>query len=60
VFEIIAKDDSRWSLDNFLPMLRESGAAARPSPKRLFEQVKDAARPGGMEDDFSLLAVTFV
>jgi Serine phosphatase RsbU, regulator of sigma subunit len=60
VFEIIAKDDSRWSLDNFLPMLRESGAAARPSPKQLFEQVKDAARPGGVEDDFSLLAVTFV
>ena len=60
VFEIIAKDDSRWSLDNFLPMLQEVSASGRPSPTRLFEQVKEAARPGGMEDDFSLLAVTFL
>jgi serine phosphatase RsbU (regulator of sigma subunit) len=60
VFEIIAKDDSRWSLDNFLPMLKESDASGIPSPRQLFEQVKEAARPGGMEDDFSLLAVTFL
>jgi serine phosphatase RsbU (regulator of sigma subunit) len=60
VFEIVAKDDSRWSLDNFLPMLAESDASGSPSPKRLFEQVTGAARPGGIEDDFSLLAVTFL
>ena len=60
VFEIVGQDDSRWSLDNFLPMLRESGAAGHPSPARLFELVRESAKPGGMEDDFSLLAVTFL
>jgi len=60
VFEIVAKDGSRWSLDNFLPMLRDTDESGSPSPRRLFERVQEAARPGGIEDDFSLLAVTFL
>ena len=58
VFEIVTKDGTRWEMENFLPLLAGDGSGA-PAPKRLFEQVRDTARPGDLDDDFSLMSVTF-
>lgn len=59
VFEITAKDDRQWSLDDFVPLLREPALPGVSEPERLYRAVRQAARPGLLDDDFSLLGVTF-
>lgn len=58
-YEIVTKDDDRWDLANFLPLLMEPAVQGLAEPDRVYKAVKKAAAPGPLEDDFSLLAVTF-
>jgi len=58
-YEIVTKDDDRWDLANFLPLLMEPAVPGTAEPDRVYKAVKKAAAPGPLEDDFSLLAVTF-
>jgi serine phosphatase RsbU (regulator of sigma subunit) len=58
-YEIVTKDDDRWDLANFLPLLMEPAVPGMAEPDRVYRAVKKAAAAGPLEDDFSLLAVTF-
>jgi sigma-B regulation protein RsbU (phosphoserine phosphatase) len=58
-FEIVAKDGERWTLTDFLPLLQESSASGEPEAERILQSVKRAAGPNPLEDDFSLMVVTF-
>lgn len=69
VFEIVTRDGAQWGLNDFLPLLRNQPAPdplmLNPQPpgmtrsRQLFEQVSKIARPGGFDDDFSLVVLTF-
>ncbi len=59
VFEIVTKDDQRWSREDFLPLLVAPMLPNAAEADRIYESVKQAAQPGPLDDDFSLLVVTF-
>ena len=59
VFEILTTDQSRWSLSDFLPLLIQPAVPGVPESERVYRAVKQNAAPNGMEDDFSLMVVTF-
>jgi serine phosphatase RsbU (regulator of sigma subunit) len=58
-FEITTVDGRQRGLDDFLMLLggRESGTSGEA--ERIYKAVRDTARPGPLDDDFSVLAVTF-
>lgn len=58
VFEITDREGREWDLSqvlSLLPMMAGPGG-----PRRLYDTVRAAARPGPLEDDFSALAICFV
>ena len=59
VFEIATADQQRWALSDFLPFLVEPALPDRPEAERLYRAVRLAAGPGPLEDDFSLMVLTF-
>jgi sigma-B regulation protein RsbU (phosphoserine phosphatase) len=59
VFEIVTTSGERWELENFLRLIPAPSTPGMSEPKRLHARVKEVARPGGFDDDFSLLTVTF-
>jgi serine phosphatase RsbU (regulator of sigma subunit) len=60
VFEIVTKEGTQWGLQDFLPLLTQAPPSDGSEPERLYRAVLDAARPGALDDDFSMLIVTFV
>jgi serine phosphatase RsbU (regulator of sigma subunit) len=59
VFEIVAGDGRQWQLADFLPLLLEPAVPGVPEPARLYGAVQAAARTELLDDDFSLLSLTF-
>lgn len=59
VFEIVTKDDQRWALADFLPLLTAPAIPGTCEVDRVHHAVIDAAKPGPLEDDFSLLILKF-
>jgi sigma-B regulation protein RsbU (phosphoserine phosphatase) len=59
VFEIVAKDGQRWGLSDFLPFLLEPAIPGTPEPERIYQAVRQASVSAQLEDDFSLVALTF-
>jgi serine phosphatase RsbU (regulator of sigma subunit) len=59
VFEITTTDNQQWDLSHFLPLLVEPTAPATPEAERLYRAVTQSAGTGQLDDDFSLLVVTF-
>jgi len=59
VFEISTKDGQRRDLTHFLPLLIEPTLPNAPEPERLYRAVTQTAGTGQLEDDFSLMVVTF-
>jgi len=58
-FEIETKDDRRWSREDFLPLLQMPVIPQVSEADRVYEAVKSAARPGPLDDDLSIMVVTF-
>ena len=58
VFEIVDHEGREWDLSRVLSLLPLM--AGFDGPRRLYETVRSAARPGPLEDDFSALAIRFV
>jgi serine phosphatase RsbU (regulator of sigma subunit) len=58
-YEIATDDQRRWELSDFTPHLLEPPVTGTTETQRLYTIVRRAARPGLLDDDFSLLAVTF-
>jgi sigma-B regulation protein RsbU (phosphoserine phosphatase) len=65
LFEIVTKDQQRWELDDLLPLFlqpRSAGTAGGPKvseAERVYNAVREVAAPGPLQDDVSLLVVTF-
>jgi serine phosphatase RsbU (regulator of sigma subunit) len=59
VFEIVTKDQRQWRLGDFVPLVTAAPDEAVSESRRLQRAVQSAARPGPLDDDFSLLVVTF-
>lgn len=60
VFEVVTKAGAQWGLHDFLPLLQQAPQADTSEPERLYRAVLDVARPGALDDDFSMLVVTFL
>lgn len=58
VFEITDTEGREWGLSQVLSLLPMM--AGPKGPRRLYDTVRMAARPGALEDDFSALAIRFV
>ena len=55
VFEIVTADGQTFSLPDFLELLGRPHDAGVPEPEHLFRVVRGLARPGPLDDDFSML-----
>jgi serine phosphatase RsbU (regulator of sigma subunit) len=60
VFELHARDGSAWALADLLPWLGRVPPGDEAPAHWLQRAVLEQARPGPLDDDFSLLAVTFL
>jgi serine phosphatase RsbU (regulator of sigma subunit) len=58
-YEIVTKDDQQWDLDTFVPLLAAPSVAGMSEPDRVYQAVKQVVRPGPLDDDLSILALTF-
>jgi hypothetical protein len=59
VFEIVTNDGHEWALQDFLPLILRPPADGLTTCQRIFRDVTKEARPGGFDDDFSLVVLTF-
>jgi serine phosphatase RsbU (regulator of sigma subunit) len=58
VFEIVTREGLTWQIDHFLPLLDRPPTAAEGAAteaEQLYRDVRGLARPGPLDDDFSLL-----
>ena len=58
-FEIETKDDERWTMADFLQLLLKPSTAGTSEAERVYRLVRQAARPGPLDDDFSLMVLSF-
>jgi len=58
VFEITPRTARPWGLDDFVALLGRSNDPTASEPEHLYQLVRQQARAGPLEDDFSLLTVT--
>jgi hypothetical protein len=59
VFEIVTKDGEEWGIQDFLPSLLDEPIDGLTESQRLFRLIRETSRPGGLDDDFSLVVATF-
>ena len=59
VFEIVTKEGEEWGIQDFLPSLLNEPVEGLTESQRLFRVIREASRPGGLDDDFSLVVATF-
>jgi len=58
-FEIVTLNGVAWSLEELRQLLRDGAAAGGAEARRLYQAVRAAARPGPLDDDFSVLVLHF-
>jgi sigma-B regulation protein RsbU (phosphoserine phosphatase) len=59
VFEIEDRKGRQLGLNDLLPVLRQPSVEGRSEPQRIYQSVREVARPGPLDDDFSYLVVKF-
>lgn len=59
VFEVVTRTGGQWDLPDFLPLLQSTYDGGDGQANRMYRSVLDIAREGPLDDDFSLLIVTF-
>jgi len=59
VFEIVDKDGRQWSIADFERLILEPQVNELGEPQRLLQGVHEAATPGPLDDDFSLVVAQF-
>lgn len=59
VFEIVDRQGVQWSIDNFVELLMEHEAAQPGETQRIYERISAIADPDTLDDDFSLVMMTF-
>jgi serine phosphatase RsbU (regulator of sigma subunit) len=58
-YEILTKEGDRWELENFIPLLTGPSVPDVTEPDRIYQAIKKVVKPGPLDDDLSLLALTF-
>jgi serine phosphatase RsbU (regulator of sigma subunit) len=59
VFEFVTKEGVEWGLSDLIPHLVLPPVSGMSESKRLYQEVRALAQPGGLDDDFSLLVLHF-
>ena len=59
VFEITDKAERQWSISDFERLVMQPISERTGEAERLFHSVREAAQPGPLEDDFSLVVAHF-
>ncbi len=59
VYEIEDKEGRQLGLSEFLPLLRQGPVEGRNEAQRIYQNVREKARPGPLDDDFSYLVIKF-
>jgi len=59
VFEIVTGDGLQWGIADFVPLLLEPMTPGTPEPVRLHQAVRERAGSTALEDDFSMVVLTF-
>lgn len=59
VFEFVTTDGVEWGLNDLIPYLQKPPVPQMTESRRLFRDVRKLARSGGLDDDFTLLVLTF-
>jgi sigma-B regulation protein RsbU (phosphoserine phosphatase) len=59
VFEIEDRQGRQLGLSDFLPVLGQPAVEGRSEVQRIYQTVRQTARPGPLDDDFSYLVVNF-
>jgi serine phosphatase RsbU (regulator of sigma subunit) len=59
VFEIITEAGEQWGLNDVVPLILEPALPGVSEPQRLHRAVQTRSRSAALEDDFSMLVVTF-
>lgn len=57
VFEIVTATGRTWTLEDFLPLLGQTVPPGVTEPEHLLQVVRGLARPGPLDDDFSILTL---
>jgi len=57
VFEIVTREGCTWALEDLLPLLGQPVPTGTTEPEHLFKVVQGLARPGPLDDDFSILTL---
>jgi serine phosphatase RsbU (regulator of sigma subunit) len=58
-FEIVTGDGRQWGLEDLRQIIMQPAIAGLDEPQRLYRAVRAAARLGPLDDDFSMMLVTF-
>ncbi len=58
-FEIISAEGAQWGLEELRDIIRQPAIEGLGEPQRLYQAVRKAARPGPLDDDFSVLVLEF-
>jgi serine phosphatase RsbU (regulator of sigma subunit) len=59
-FEIIGADGREWDIEDLRAIVAGPSEGGVPEAERTWRRVREAVRPGPLDDDFSVLVVTFV
>ena len=59
VFEVDDDHGGQLGLTNLLPLLQQPPTEGRSEPQRIYQSVREFARSGPLDDDFSYLVVNF-
>lgn len=59
VYEILDNDGLQWSIEDFTSLILQPPVEGVSEPERLYQAVCKQAQPTTLDDDFSLVVVTF-
>lgn len=57
VFEVIDSHGKQWEMDDFVGLLRDEPGSSEA--RRLYDEIRRIARPGPLDDDFSVMVLNF-
>ena len=58
-FDLDTPDGARWTLDDLAAVLAAPPEPGLTEPQRIYDAVRAATRPGPLDDDFSLVVLSF-
>ncbi len=59
-FDILDKNGKAWTISDFENLIQIPGHVEPGEPSRLFAALRQAAKPGPLQDDCSIMTLTFV